>query len=57
MISQAERLIAFSGIFISDILNGSGVHFDMKNKQTSKIISTIINGIFELDFNLKIAVK
>jgi len=29
----------------------------MKNEETSKIMTTIINGIFELDFNLKIAVK
>jgi len=29
----------------------------MKNEETSKIISTVIDGIFELDFNLKIAVR
>jgi len=57
MIAEAKRLSTFCGIFISDILNRSSILFDLKSKDISKCISTIIDGIFELDFALKIAVR
>jgi len=57
MIAEAKRLSSFCGTFISDILSRSNILFDLKNKDISKIISTIIDGIFELDFTLKIAVR